>query len=86
MGGFRPFADTRANGEVAPKAGIQVSVLFVSADSSVSVASGSSLMIAMPVLLWARMQRARGGRLSNGTPDRRPATRSDGSGATPQIG
>src|SRR5262249_32447658 len=35
---------------------------------------------ARPVLLWARMQRARDGTLSKGTPDLRPATRSDGSG------
>ncbi len=35
---------------------------------------------ARPVLLWARMQRARDGTLSNGTPDWRPARRSVGSG------
>src|SRR6516165_10068952 len=32
------------------------------------------------MLVWTRMQRVRDGRLSNGTPDWRPATRSDGSG------
>src|SRR6516165_39904 len=35
---------------------------------------------ARPVLLWAWVPRARDGAPSNGTPDWRPATRSDGSG------
>ena len=49
--------------------------------SSVSGASGSSLIVhAQPMLVWTRMQRVRDGRLSNGTPDLRPATPSDGSG------
>jgi hypothetical protein len=60
----------------------QAQRIIRSQNSSVLVASGSNPMIAhaRPVLLRARMQRTRDGTLSNGTPDWRPATRSDGNG------
>jgi hypothetical protein len=41
---------------------------------------------AQPVLLWARMQWVRDGRLSNGTQDWPPTARSEAAAATPQIG